>query len=332
MELRSLGKTNLQVTPIGLGLAALGRPGYVNLGHAEDLGKNYDETAMEGHTHSILDEAWDQGIRYFDAARSYGKAEKFLGNWLRSRAITPDAVTIGSKWGYTYTANWQVKAEKHEVKEHSLKVLQKQWKETKENLGDYINIYQIHSATLESGVLDNTEVLNELARLKSEGLKIGLTLSGTDQSIVLEKALTKILDGRLLFDTVQATWNILESSVGEALAHAKREGMGIIIKESLANGRLTEKNVDPDIRDKFNNLKEIARESKTSIDAVAIAIVLNQPWVDVVLSGAAKKEHLRSNVQAMKISINPDSEAQIIEGFKESPKSYWHIRKNLEWN
>ena len=85
MNLKTFGQSNLTVTPIGLGLAALGRPGYVNLGHAQDLNHNYDVAAMEAHTHTVLDAAWDAGIRYFDAARSYGRSETFLASWLQTR-------------------------------------------------------------------------------------------------------------------------------------------------------------------------------------------------------------------------------------------------------
>jgi aryl-alcohol dehydrogenase-like predicted oxidoreductase len=126
MNLRELGATRMLVTPIGLGLAALGRPGYINLGHAEDLERNYSVDAMRAHTHQVLDEAWRGGVRYFDAARSYGRAEEFLGSWLTSRRISPSEVTAGSKWGYIYTADWKVEAEKHEVKQHSLPVLERQ--------------------------------------------------------------------------------------------------------------------------------------------------------------------------------------------------------------
>ena len=66
------------VTKIGLGLAALGRPGYINLGHAVDLNHNYDLESMESHAHEIMELAYQKGIRYFDAARSYGKAEEFF--------------------------------------------------------------------------------------------------------------------------------------------------------------------------------------------------------------------------------------------------------------
>src|SRR5829696_4185840 len=143
-------------SPLGLGLAALGRPGYINLGHADDLGRDYDVAAMQSRAHAVLDAAWQAGVRYFDAARSYGRAEEFLGTWLRTRQIPPEAVSVGSKWGYAYTAEWQVHATAHEIKQHSLAQLRRQWPETSTNLGGYLRLYQIHSATLESGVLDDS--------------------------------------------------------------------------------------------------------------------------------------------------------------------------------
>src|SRR5215212_2324585 len=103
----TLGNTSLRVSSLGLGLAALGRPGYINLGHAADLGRNYDVAAMAQHAHAVLDAAWQAGLRYLDAARSYGRAEEFLGAWLRARQIPADNLTVGSKWGYRYTAGWQ---------------------------------------------------------------------------------------------------------------------------------------------------------------------------------------------------------------------------------
>ena len=63
---------------IGLGLAALGRPGYINLGHDADLGVARTPEALEARCHQVLDAAYAGGVRYFDAARSYGRAEAFL--------------------------------------------------------------------------------------------------------------------------------------------------------------------------------------------------------------------------------------------------------------
>jgi aryl-alcohol dehydrogenase-like predicted oxidoreductase len=299
MKRKIFGQTALSVSPIGLGLAALGRPGYINLGHAEDLNETYEVEAMAAHAHRVLDAAWAAGVRYFDAARSYGRAEAFLGEWLTSRQISPDEVVVGSKWGYTYTADWQIEAEKHEVKEHSLAVLQRQIGESRELLGDYLDLYQIHSATLDSGVLENEAVLGELARLKAGGLKIGLSLSGANQGETLERAVAvQLANGRLLFDAVQATWNLLEQSAGPALAAAHAAGLGVIVKEALANGRLTPRSAEP----KMALLRQIAAEKGTTMDALALAAVLAQPWAGIVLSGAATVEHLEANVRAVDVA------------------------------
>ena len=69
---------------LGLGLAAIGRPAYITEGRANDLGEGADRSvdAMRARAHKLLDAAWWLGIRYIDAARSYGLAEQFLGSWL----------------------------------------------------------------------------------------------------------------------------------------------------------------------------------------------------------------------------------------------------------
>lgn len=331
MELHKHGNSSLEVTPIGLGMAALGRPGYINLGHAEDLAQNYEIEEMRRRSFDVLDLAYQEGIRYFDAARSYGRAESFLGSWLESRSLG-DEVTVGSKWGYTYTANWQVKAEKHEVKEHSLEVLQRQWQETRQNLGDYLNLYQIHSATLKSGVLENREVLEELHRLKTEyGIAIGFSASGENQPQIIRKALEVEFDGALLFESVQATWNILEPSAGEALKEAGDAGLGVIVKEALANGRLTDKNQNPQFAEKREKLKRFADMFGVSIDALAIGAARSQPWSSVILSGAARTDHLKSNMAAKELRLDPTTLKEL-EELKEHTEQYWAARDALEWN
>jgi aryl-alcohol dehydrogenase-like predicted oxidoreductase len=311
---------------LGLGLAALGRPGYINLGHNQDVNAPYQNQNMEAHTHKVLDKAYEAGISYFDVARSYGKAELFLANWLKSRHIEPKKVTVGSKWGYTYTADWKVEAEVHEVKNHSLEVLIKQWQESRQLLHPYLSLYQIHSATLESGVLENNAVLKQLSSLKNDGIKIGLTLSGTEQSQTLDKALTLNL-----FDSVQATYNLLETTAEQALIKAKSQGLTIIIKESLANGRLTLRNTAPNFIKKMNIIKKIALQHNVGVDAVALAWIMNKPWVDVVLSGAASILQVEENIKASKITLS-QAENEALSQLKEESHQYWSTRKNLVWN
>lgn len=324
-------KTSLMVTRMGLGLAALGRPGYINLGHAADLENDYEPAAMEAHAHNVLDAAWERGVRYFDAARSYGRAEEFLSTWLKSRNIRPREVVIGSKWGYTYTAGWQIEAEKHEVKEHTLPVFRRQISESQALLGSYLNVYQIHSATLDSGVLDNHAVLDGLARLRDEGTVIGLSLSGPQQSDTLRKALTIHIGGSPLFGSVQATWNLLAREATEALREAHDSGVGVIIKEALANGRLTSRNDNPAFAVKRRALEGAAAEKDTTIDAIALAAVLARPWVDIALSGAAQVQHLESNLRALNVTWDDEMEERLAF-LVEPAEVYWQTRHGLDWN
>lgn len=320
MELRPLGATGLFVTPIGLGLAALGRPAYITTGRDDDLGAGAERSieSMEARSHAVLDAAWAAGIRYFDAARSYGYAERFLASWLRSRALEPAAVTVGSKWGYRYVGGWRMDAAVHEVKDHSLAMLQAQLPESRDLLGPWMRLYQIHSATIESGILADRAVHGELARLwADEGLVIGLSVSGPRQADVIRTALELRVDGVGPFSCVQATWNLLEPSCGPALADAAREGWGVIVKEALANGRLLE-----DAR-----VTAAAARNGTTPDALAIAAVLANPWVHVVLSGAATPAHVASNAGA----ITREPEAGAMTGLAEPPDAYWRARAARAW-
>ena len=331
MKLRELGKTGHFVSPIGLGMAALGRPGYITLGHAADLERDYELEVMQARADEVLDAAWRAGVRYFDAARSYGRGEEFLGAWLRARGIDPGAAVVGSKWGYIYTADWRADAEVHEVKDHSLAVLERQWQESRRNLGSYLRLYQIHSATLASGVLANLPVLRALARLKAEGVAVGLTVSGTDQVEVLSRAITLRIDGVRLFDCVQATWNLLEPSAGSELAAARHEGMGVIVKEALANGRLTERNREARFATKRAVLDREAQRLGIGIDALALAAALAQPWADVVLSGAATASQFAANVRALEARFD-DAAWTALATLAEEPAAYWKERARLPWN
>ena len=304
---------------MGFGLAALGRPGYINLGHALDLSGRTQMASLERLTESVLDAAYEGGVRYFDAARSYGRAEAFLATWLEGRGLGPGEVSVGSKWGYTYTADWRVDASVHEVKDLSVGALRRQLAESRKLLGANLRLYQIHSATMESGVLEDRAVLDELARVRATGVSIGLSVTGPRQAETIERALE--VGG---FDTVQATWNLLERSAGAALRAAHAAGVGVIVKEPLANGRLT-------ARGGVAELTDAASNARSTPDALALAVVLAQPWADIVLSGAASVTELESNLAALALQLDPQL-VERLDALHQDPLSYWQMRAALPWN
>ena len=297
----------------GLGLAALGRPGYLTVNHGAAIGVDRSVDALRKHCHEVCAVAWDGGVRWFDAARSYGRAEQFLAEWLTGRGIEPDQVTVSSKWGYTYTADWKVDAEVHEVKDHSAAALARQWPETDSLLGPWLRLYQVHSATLESGILDDVKAHVALAGL---GVPVGISLSGPNQSEALHQALSIHVDGTPLFSAVQATWNLLEPSAGTALAEAKSAGWTVIVKEALANGRLA-----------VPGPATAALGARPDVTALSVAVA--QPWADIVLLGAATLPQLRSNLAALDAAVPPDGHQ--LATLALDPETYWRQRAAMEW-
>jgi aryl-alcohol dehydrogenase-like predicted oxidoreductase len=315
-----------RIRRLAVGTAAIGRPAYITLGRDEDLGAERTPEALERRAHAILDAAWAAGIRRFDAARSYGHAEAFVRSWLDARGWAPGEVVVSSKWGYRYVGDFRIDAERHEVKDHSLAALVAQLAETRAILGPHLALYQIHSATLESGVLEDEGVLDALARLRDGGIAVGVSVSGARQADTVRRALDVTRAGAHLFASVQATWNVLERACETALAEAHAAGRTVMVKESLANGRLTARGD----AGASGPLAELARARGATADAVALAAALAQPWADVVLLGAATVAQLRSNLAAADVALSPEALAALAP-LVEPAEAYWRRRAQLAW-
>ena len=302
------------MSELGLGLAALGRPAYITLGHGADIEDRTVE-GMERAAHAVLDRAYAAGVRRFDAARSYGRAEAFLASWLTARGLGRDDVWVSSKWGYAYTGGWRVDADEHEVKDLSGAQLRRQWEETSALLGPWLRLYQIHSATVESGVLEDADVRAGLDEVRAAGVRVGVSVTGTGQAAAIERALD--VGG---YDEVQATWNLHERSAEDALARAAAAGLEVYVKEALANGRLAGRGAPEPLR-------AAARERGTTPDALALAAALAQPWATVVLSGASTVAQLESNLAAREVGWDGG-----LEELREPAEEYWSTRSGLPWN
>jgi aryl-alcohol dehydrogenase-like predicted oxidoreductase len=323
METRRLGQH--EVSRLGLGLAALGRPAYINVGHGTDFPGGRAPDELERQARAVLDAARAEGIRYVDAARSYGRSEAFLQRWLADRSMPPGEIVVGSKWGYRYVGEWRLDAERHEVKEHTVAALRAQLAESRGLLGPHLALYQVHSATEESGVLEDGAVLDELARLRDGGVLVGVTVSGPRQAATVRRALEITRAGAPLFATVQATWNLLERSAGEALAEAHAARRTVIVKEALANGRLAPRgDAVPGLLD------AIARAAGATPDAVALAATLAHTFADVVLLGASTVAQLASNVRACEVRL-PVGAIEELAALRQAPEAYWQRRAGMPW-
>jgi aryl-alcohol dehydrogenase-like predicted oxidoreductase len=292
-------------------LAALGRPAYINVGRSE-LPPSRSVEAMRDASWSVLDAAYEAGVRWVDVARSYGLAEDFLAGWLASR--TPADVTVSSKWGYAYVGDWRLDAPVHEQKSHTLDRFRTQWAESTALLGSHLALYQVHSLTPDSPLFEDLALQDALVALPT---RVGFSTSGPTQADVVRRALALERHGVQVFTAVQSTWNLLEPSVGPALAEAHAAGAHVLVKECLANGRLA---VDPPAP-----VADLARSLNVGPDAIALAAVLTRPWADTVLSGAAGTGQLASNLASLAVG-----EVDLPD-LAEPPPQYWRHRSALAW-
>ncbi|WP_179320807.1 aldo/keto reductase [Winogradskyella helgolandensis] len=315
-------------TKIGLGLAALGRPDYINIRPETSIDKSVE--AFRNTAFSTLDEAYHLGIRDFDVAPSYGLGEQFLQEWNDTRNYKD--VNLSTKFGYTYVADWEIGySGKHEIKEHSIDKLNEQWDISKALLPN-LKIYQIHSATLDSGVLTNNAVLSRLHELKEKHeLKIGISSSGTEQSKIINEAQKIKFDGIDLFDSYQVTYNIFEQSTYSVLKELIAEGKTIIIKEALANGRIFRSDKFKVYRPAYNYLELLSNKYQVESDAIALRFIIDYLEPKLVLSGASNTLQLKQNLKAFHFKLN-DEEITILKSFAISPQHYWQERSDLQWN
>ncbi|MBF8148286.1 aldo/keto reductase [Winogradskyella sp. F6397] len=318
----------MSTTKLGLGLAALGRPDYINIRSKNDIDKSV--AAFKMNAAQVLDDSYQMGIRDFDVAPSYGLGEQFLLDWNTSR--NHKDVSLSTKFGYTYVANWEVGfSGKHEIKEHSIEKLNEQWGVSKGLLPN-LKIYQIHSATLDSGVLTNDAVLARLYELKEEHqLKIGLSSSGTEQVKIIEKARKISFNGEDLFDSFQVTFNLLEPSTYTVLKALLAEGKTVIIKEALANGRVFRNDSFQNYVEAYDYLETLSNKYKVGNDAIAIRFIMDYLNPNLVLSGASDSNQLKQNLKALDFKLTTD-EVTTLKSFAVSPELYWEERSNLEWN
>ena len=310
---------------IGLGLAALGRPGYINIGHDNDLGSDKSKASMRDYCHQVLDFAYSNGIRYFDTARVYGDAEEFLSSWIRKQSQFNGFV--GSKWGYEYLANWEVNADKHERKDHSAAFLKQQWVETRMNLGKNVDLYHIHSVTPDSSVLDDPTVIKELESIKKNGLEIGISTSGPEQKKTIENFL-KINEKLKLFSFLQSTVNIFEQSCIPILKEAHNQKINIIAKEVFSNGLLTNANKDFH-QEQLHNLQNIAKEIDLTLEQISYLWVYQLPFIKIILTGASTVSQLQENLNCLnKLNTTIPN----LDNLNLSVDDYWATRKSLSWN
>lgn len=286
-QLRRIGDSELQVSPIGLGCN--------NFGRVVDL---------EG-TRAIVDAAIDAGVNFFDTAESYGEdrgdSERLLGEALRGRR---EQVVLATKFGggapgghARGTADYIRNAV-----EGSMRRLQT----------DYLDLFYYHAP---DGITPVAETLGALHELVGRGTVRAIGCSNFSAAQVSEADRIARSSGTTRFSAVQNQYSLLERDAdADVIPFCRELGIGFVAYFPLANGLLTGKYargepppegtrlsrwgqelLNDETFDELDRLTAFADGQGRSLHELALAATASTPGVASVLVGATTPEQVRAN-------------------------------------
>jgi aryl-alcohol dehydrogenase-like predicted oxidoreductase len=266
MEKTMLGKTGLQISRLGVGLAEIG---------------SLDDASIAGE---VLNAALDGGINFLDTAACYGKSEEWIG---RTVAHRRGEYVLATKAGHVaggYPGEaWTAQTIRDSI-ERSLTRLQT----------DYLDLVQLHSCGVDT--LERGEVIQALLDARQAGKTRHVGYSGDGDA-----ALWAIDSG--VFDTLQTSFNLVDQWARlEALPKAHAAGMGVIIKRPIANAAWNAPPGAGATREGYRRGLETLLDmgpipgAPETLIALALGFTLAHEEVDTAIVGTRNPEHMRANI------------------------------------
>jgi len=316
MRYRKLGTTGLDVSAICLGCMTYGEP----------QRGNHVWTLPEDDSRTLIKQALDAGINFFDTANVYsdGSSEEIVGRALADYADRDEVVVATKVHGVMRPGpnggGLSRKAIFTEI-DHSLR-----------RLGmDYVDLYQIHRLDRSVPIEETLEALHDLVRAG----KVRYLGASSMYAWEFAKALhLQRQHGWARFVTMQNHYNLLNrEEEREMLPLCADEGVGVIPWSPLARGRLTRDWDETTVRsdnDQFGRtlygrqpgdrtiveaVASIAAERGVPRAQVALAWVARNPVVSAPIVGARKHDHLSDAVASLDLVLTDDEVARLEEPY-----------------
>lgn len=260
IERRSLGRTGLEASVVGLGAGRIGEA-------------DADERAIERLLHGAL----DRGVRLIDTARSYGSSEERIGRLLRARR---DEYLLSTKVGYGVAGedDWTGPCVRRGI-DDALARMQT----------DRLDLVFLHSCP--EHVLARGEVIEALRDAVAAGKVRAAGYSGE------EEALARALASGA-FDVVQCSVNVADqSALARAIPTARAGGVGVVAKRPLADFafRHAERPAAEDVATYWDRLRALAidpGDAEGGWGEVALRFAAFAPGVGAAIVGTSRLDHL----------------------------------------
>ncbi|MBE9170925.1 aldo/keto reductase [Pleurocapsales cyanobacterium LEGE 06147] len=321
MQYKKFGKTDLEISALGLGAAPIG-----------------SRTGPD-ESKATLNQAFELGINFYDTAPSYGQgsSEEIIGEVFKKKR---ERVIITTKVGYSPTATLQAAAKLKPLMRSLLHKLpgirrsiqtfvnsqnkidfkpsyiRKSVEESLQRLrSDYIDLLLLHSPPRE--IVERGDVFEQLKSLKSQG-KIryyGVSASDLENSLILLKY------PEYEISALQITLNLFEQeAIDKLIPLAKQRGIAIVAREPFAHGKLIPRNADTDTEglkyvgplETDEQFAFLVKPGIRTMTQAALQFVLQTEGVSVVLAGMSKVKHVQANVAVFSVPALTNQEMKKI--------------------
>ena len=289
MDLRKLGKTDLNLSLIGFGGSALG-------------GAFGDIDPGEGMRAVHL--AVDSGINFFDTSPYYGitLAETRLGEALAGRR---ERIMLATKCGRYGTAEFDFSAKRVIASmDESLRRLQT----------DYIDLFQVHDLEFGNAQQIIDETLPALRQLQQQGKARYIGITGYPPKLLRRIAEAAPVDSILTY----CHYNLMNTDMdGVLTAFARERGIGLINAAALHMGILTEHGpqewhpAPQAVRQAGRKAAEFCRSHGVDISEVALRFSLDHAYVSSTLVGMANTRQVEASLKLLHTSTDPDLLRQV---------------------
>ncbi len=302
----TLGHSGLRVSPFCLGAMTFG-------GEDRTWGSSVPDSE------AILSHFLDAGGNFIDTANFYtvGHSEKILGDFFAQRKAKRDRVVLATKFFCNLFAG------DPNGGGASRKTILAQCDESLRRLQtDYIDLFYLHNWDRFTPVEETMRALDDLVRA---GKVRYLGFSDAPAWKVAEAQLIARFRGWAPLIALQIEYSLMQRTVeGELIPMAQELGLGVLpwspLKMGALSGKYTRANGQQlqgrrasfvgDLSDKQYDIIEaveaVAREQNTTVAAVALAWVQNQPGVSSTIIGARTLQHLEDNLKALDLQLTPD--------------------------
>jgi aryl-alcohol dehydrogenase-like predicted oxidoreductase len=282
---RTLGRTGLEVSRLGIGLAAIAQESLEDIASVE----------------KVLTAALESGINFFDTAECYHDSEEMVGRAISARR---DEFYLATKFGHSLSEDGQKVAPAWSAREINASIGQS----LKRLRTDHVDLLQLHTCDLD--VLQKGEAIEAAQRARDAGKTRFIGYSGDN-----EPAMWAVESG--IFDTLQVSFNLTDQRPRLGLLEAaKRHDMGVIVKRPIANGAwgsvanpTANLRWGPDYGDVYwrrgRAMTEMGPIEGAPHDRIAMSLgfLFGHPEVDTAIVGTRNVGHLKSNIELVKSGV-----------------------------